>query len=188
MRQCSDSSLTRCRIGAPLESRTTGLSPQRSRRSTGKGKQIQASARRSGPAKAPHPSPQRQPTNARRARRRFFPVRQNGFVTTPPPRRGSSERSCSASSPTALTESAGQRLPPPKAARGAPPASPAAPQPPTAKCMISSWVALATSPISPAIRPACITRMRSDMPNTSGNSELIIRIALPSEANRFIRR
>ena len=50
---------------------------------------------------------------------------------------------------------------------------------PTARFMISSCVAHATPVISPRMRPSCMTRIRSHIPRTSGNSELIIKIALP---------
>ena len=58
----------------------------------------------------------------------------------------------------------------------------------TANSMICSCVARATSVISPVMRPSCITRMRSLMPSTSGNSELIISIALPWAARRLISK
>ena len=50
--------------------------------------------------------------------------------------------------------------------------------------MICSCVVRATSVISPVMQPSCITRMRSLMPSTSGNSELIIkhRLALGGQA------
>ncbi len=51
-----------------------------------------------------------------------------------------------------------------------------------ANASTDSCVALATSVISPVMRPSCITRIRSLMPSISGSSEEIIRIAFPAFA------
>src|SRR5262249_51053024 len=57
---------------------------------------------------------------------------------------------------------------------------------PIASFRICSCVAPSTSVISPLMRPACITRMRSAMPRTSGNSELIKTIAFPCTARSLM--
>ena len=55
---------------------------------------------------------------------------------------------------------------------------------PVASCITASCVASAAGS-SPATRPSCITRIRSLIPSTSGNSEEIITTATPLATSSF---
>src|SRR5690606_26423959 len=59
--------------------------------------------------------------------------------------------------------------------------------PPEAAARIFSWVASSLLN-SAAIRPWCMTSTRSLIPSTSGRSEEMSRMAMPSRVNRFISR